>query len=1381
MVSEATVDAGCNPKQQADEERSSQNNATQRPIELDIDGWIEEVNRVRSIPAATVAAWKQKPAPIAPLRVGVNVEGKYKAEAFIDSGIYGGGFDGFIQRETAEKLNLTVQPARNIISSATNNRVRTLGIVSVTLHEELPPATLEVVEGILTNHEVALGLRWLTELEKSHALKVHFHERLLEFNGRDGARRVLRGTTALNSSSAIETCVAEVTSKQKKLIELNENCGGLGSAEYCELLFVMESTIVETEERPKSTADRLAYFLKGLNEKDKDEVVARVERHVASIMEKYDGALLVDSLPKGTPPERITDHRVDLVDGEKLPPPSRFNWTPDKAEIINKMVNELLDTGLIRPSKSPLAAACFLVRQKGKYRLVMDYRGVNAITRDSAISMPPTEHFIAIANKAALLSKADLKSAFHQVLVLEQDRWKTAFSCPMGIFEFNVVPFGMKGSPATMVATINLALSGLEGVAGYVDDLMFWTNDNGLDTLDGKLALVDAHHATLTAAFDRLVEKQHYLKKEKDLFFADVLPFLGYELRAGRGATVSQDTCAALASIPPPTNITEGRRWIGSLNYFRKFFENMSAAVECVQRAILENDFPLKEEPLERFYQLRKRLTSPPVTVLPDINKPKMLITDASGRWVGAVLLQKEADGEWHPVAFRSNRLTDEQTRWKIVELEAWAAVSAMIEWRDWLVSQPFILITDHRALSCFTSSKNEPPSVRIIRWQETIGPFSFTLAWRPGSDDIMAAADLLSRPEGDAHVSIAEVVAKAWSLKPTKCVEIVGSPPDDGSEGDATEVWEMIAGVGDLCSGRILAPARPVRLKSGVQMEGRDDMDEIEALLAVTASLKERVQMRINATAIKDGIIDKELSATHAEPVEVETHAPADDETASECSDSATDEDWEPSQDFKTLLRNEYRECSETDELLIHGKITGREDGLFRFRDTGKIWVPPDRRVEPEEEGLRAASPSLRKKLVFTAHNSAMHAHRHAESTLKLLDKFYWPSIADDVKDWCKRCLVCARSKGWTTKPLGETLDLGTPEVPFEHVHVDFSGEIKNKRRLCLVVDRLTGFLLVLVVGIDDNAQETASIIYSRAFGLFGIPAKLTTDNDTLFKSTLWRQIMRQAGVVHLTTVIYRPQANGKVERRMRTVKEALTAVLLEAEEGTSWEELVPAVQFAINTAPRKSRPSPAEELLGFRPRGPIEELLGTPASPRIPAGQRIEAARKAMQDAFEAMKVIRDRKRRTGEEFETGDKVVVAKKALGAKSIPALEPKMTAPVQVVGVDGPNLTVRFGDSSDVRINQDSVRKVDDEAPLGEEEFDVEEITDARQVKRGAKKFLQLRIKWLGHDEQTWEPAGEVFAPKMLEEFIRRDSQRKRAKDLEAALQRALTKMEKEK
>lgn len=153
------------------------------------------------------------------------------------------------------------------------------------------------------------------------------------------------------------------------------------------------------------------------------------------------------------------------------------------------------------------------------------------------------------------------------------------------------------------------------------------------------------------------------MKREKDLFFADTMGFLGYEVRCGRGATVAAETTKALTEAPPPNSPTEGRRWLGMLNYYRRFIEGASAAFEVVQQAIDKGSFPLNQDQVGAIEELKKRIASPPVLVMPDPDKKKMLITDASGRWVGGALMQLEDDNHWRPCAFRSQRLHDEQTR----------------------------------------------------------------------------------------------------------------------------------------------------------------------------------------------------------------------------------------------------------------------------------------------------------------------------------------------------------------------------------------------------------------------------------------------------------------------------------------------------------------------------------------------------------------------------------------------------------------------------------------------------------------------------------------------------------------------------------------------
>ena len=130
----------------------------------------------------------------------------------------------------------------------------------------------------------------------------------------------------------------------------------------------------------------------------------------------------------------------------------------------------------------------------------------------------------------------------------------------MGVFEFAVVPFGMKGSPATTVQTIRLALKGIEGQDSYVDDIMVHTDENEDHSLEGRRSILRAHEAKIREVLTRLRDNRLFVKREKDYFFADTMQFVGYEVQAGRGVTVSNERVSALLGVPIPTNATEARR-----------------------------------------------------------------------------------------------------------------------------------------------------------------------------------------------------------------------------------------------------------------------------------------------------------------------------------------------------------------------------------------------------------------------------------------------------------------------------------------------------------------------------------------------------------------------------------------------------------------------------------------------------------------------------------------------------------------------------------------------------------------------------------------------------------------------------------------------------
>lgn len=332
---------------------------------------------------------------------------------------------------------------------------------------------------------------------------------------------------------------------------------------------------------------------------------------------------------------------------------------------------------------------------------------------------------------------------------------------------------------------------------------------------------------------------------------------------------------------------------------------------------------------------------------------------------------------------------------------------------------------------------------------------------------------------------------------------------------------------------------------------------------------------------------------------------------------------------------------------------------------------------------------------------------------------------MSTDVKKKVESCLVCTKTKGFTAKPAGLSVNLGVPDLPFEHIHVDFSGPIDKSHRLAVVVDRLTSFTIFWASQTNATAATLAQEVVQEVIRIFGLPRRLTSDNDVLLTSKFWRGIMQKCGVAHLTTTVHRPEANGKVERRMRTIKEGLTTSL--RGDISDWKEHLPALAFAINSTTSDGfELSPAKALLGFTPRGPIENFLPTTET-QLDSG-RFQSVKEDALARIQQIARRRDAQRREAN-FQTGDQVVVHREALG-ESLPPLKPAFAGPLEVDGVDEHgNLMVRRGNRT-AHIHPESAKVVvpgedEDDIASDADEYEVERIVDA-SVERNVVR-LQLK------------------------------------------------------
>jgi hypothetical protein len=150
-------------------------------------------------------------------------------------------------------------------------------------------------------------------------------------------------------------------------------------------------------------------------------------RQIKELLEEFKD-VFPDELPKGLPPIRGIEHRIDLVLGASLPNRLAYRCNPEEAKEIQRQVGELLEKSYVGESFSPCSVPTLLVPKKdGTMRMCMDSRAINKITVKYRFPIPRLDDLLDELYGVALFFKVDLMSSYHQIRMKEGDEWKTTF------------------------------------------------------------------------------------------------------------------------------------------------------------------------------------------------------------------------------------------------------------------------------------------------------------------------------------------------------------------------------------------------------------------------------------------------------------------------------------------------------------------------------------------------------------------------------------------------------------------------------------------------------------------------------------------------------------------------------------------------------------------------------------------------------------------------------------------------------------------------------------------------------------------------------------------------------------------------------------------
>ncbi|RZB65706.1 Transposon Tf2-9 polyprotein [Glycine soja] len=323
------------------------------------------------------------------------------------------------------------------------------------------------------------------------------------------------------------------------------------------------------------------------------------------------------------PPEREVEFIIDLVPGANPVSIAPYRMSPVELAEVKAQVQDLLSKQFVRPSASPWGAPVLLVKKKdGSMRMCVDYRQLNKVTIKNKYPLPRIDDLIDQLRGTMVFSKIDLRSGYHQIRVKKEDIPKTAFRTRYGHYEYLVMPFGVTNAPAIFMDYMNRIFHDYldQFVVVFIDDILVYLRNK------------EEHEKHLRIVLHILKDRMLFAKLSKCDFWLEKVQFLGHVISKD-GVAVDPNKVESVMEWQQPTTPTEFRSFLGLAGYYRKFIEGFSKFALPLTKLTRKNEkFVWNEKCDQSFQELKRRLTTAPVLILPDPKRPFEVYCDASGQ-----------------------------------------------------------------------------------------------------------------------------------------------------------------------------------------------------------------------------------------------------------------------------------------------------------------------------------------------------------------------------------------------------------------------------------------------------------------------------------------------------------------------------------------------------------------------------------------------------------------------------------------------------------------------------------------------------------------------------------------------------------------------------
>jgi hypothetical protein len=284
--------------------------------------------------------------------------------------------------------------------------------------------------------------------------------------------------------------------------------------------------------------------------------------------------------------------------------------------------------------------------------------------------------------------------------------------------------FGLTNVPAYFMYLMNKVFMEYldKFVVLFIDDILILSKTE------------EEHEKHLRLVLERIRSNQLYTKFSKCEFWLTKVTFLGHVISAG-GVSVDLGKVRGLLNWMPPTNDSEIQSFLGLAGYYRRFIKDFSRIAKPMTKLLDKNKaFEWTGECQASFEELRKRLTSAPILVLPDLTKKFDIYYEASRQGLGCVLMP-----EGQVVCYASRQLRKHQENYPTHDLELAAVVHALKIWRHYLIRHRCEIYSNHKSLK-YIFTQNDL-NLRQRHWLELIKDYDLGINYHLGKANVVADA----------------------------------------------------------------------------------------------------------------------------------------------------------------------------------------------------------------------------------------------------------------------------------------------------------------------------------------------------------------------------------------------------------------------------------------------------------------------------------------------------------------------------------------------------------------------------------------------------------------------------------------------------------------